>query len=265
MIGFQQGLVDIPRPEEPPETSGLSKNQLYDRVVAMYFLPPFLSRGVTREYLLGVLNNEYFRVTHNEIKHFEVDLTKQQTAKATCLNNALVVKKMNLLLRDQGRRPLGFTEYEVPESAWLFRIARFVDQTNLMELFQREIRPEPPVAGNSRPIQRTHHGRTYASRFFFQHPAVRTNKKIWDSLRYIGEAYRTLQSAIISEDVLRHELQEIQGRIVLMNTQLNDLIGKCAFTYAAVVDPTIRPELIIQGGEAYTNQMRETVNMAQRL
>jgi len=120
MIGFQQGLAEIARPEEPAETAGLSKNQLYDRVVATYFLPPFLSRGVTRDYLLRVLNNQVFRVTHNAIKHFEVDLEKAQTTKTSSPNNSLIVKKLNRLLEETGQRQLGFDEYEVPESAWLY-------------------------------------------------------------------------------------------------------------------------------------------------
>lgn len=265
MIGFQQGLADIARPEEPAETASLSKNQLYDRVASTYFIPPYLSRGVTRDYLLRVLNDQVFRVTHNVIKHFEVDLDKAHTTKTSSPNNSLVVKKLNLLLDHQNNRPLGFDEYDVPESTWLYRVARFIDQTNILELFERAVRPEPPVTGQSRPIVRTYHGRMYASRYFFEHPGVRGNRKIWESLRSISEAFKAYQSMTITADVLNHELEETRRRIAQMQGNLNDLVGKCAFTYAGLIDNNIRPEIVMQGGVGYTEAMKDTINRASRL
>lgn len=265
MIGFQEGLADQPRPEEGAETAGLSKNQLYSRVASTYFIPPLLSRGVTRDYLLQVLNNQVFRVTLNVIKHFEVDLDKAHTTKTSTQNNSLVVRKLNLLLSHQNNRPLGFDEYDVPESTWLYRAARYIDQTNILELFERAVRPEPPANGQSRPIVRTYHGRLFASRYFFENHAVRANKKIWESVRAISEAFKAFQSMTVSVDVLARELEESRRRVAQMQANVNDLVGKCAFTYAAIIDQNIRPEIVMQGGAGYTEAMRDTINRAAKL
>ena len=265
MIGFQHGLGDVARAEEGADTVSLSKNQLYDRLLATHFLPPFLSRGVTRDYLLKVLSNEVFSVTHNIIKHFEVDLDKSHTNKTFTPNNSFVVKKLNILLEQKGQRQLGFDQNEVPESSWLYRVARFIDQTNLLEIFERAVRPEPPATANSRPIEKTYHGRVFASRYFFENPNVRSSKKIWESVRAISDAYKSLQSMIICDETLSHELEETRRRTTQMHTTLNDLVGKCAFTYSVIFNPNIRPEIVMQGGAQYTNEMKETINRASKL
>jgi predicted DNA-binding transcriptional regulator len=169
MIGFQPELLgDIPQADEGLDTRNLEKRELYDMVGAVWFLPPYSSKGVTRDYLLRVHRNTVFRVNTNELKRFEVDISKEAQKKIGTINNALLVRKINILLSVQGLQGLGFSEYEIPESGWLFRVARFIDPTNLLEVFERAVRPEAPLSNQSNPCTRIYYGRLHASSFLFR-------------------------------------------------------------------------------------------------
>ena len=104
MIGFQPELHgDIPQPDEGLDTRNLEKKELFDMVAAVWFVPPYSSKGVTRDYLLRVNRNAVFRVNSNELKRFEVELSREAQKKIGTINNALLVKKLNILLTEQGR------------------------------------------------------------------------------------------------------------------------------------------------------------------
>ena len=142
MIGFQDGLMREERQaDEGADTINLQKNELYDMVGAQYFIPPYSSKGVTRDYLLKVHRNQVFRATKQEIRHFEVDLTPKQQRRHSTINNAILIRKLNTLLQATSRRPLGFDELEVPDQGWLYRIARFIDPASLIEFFEAPVRP----------------------------------------------------------------------------------------------------------------------------
>ena len=116
MIGFQEeyNAEDV-RPDEGYETKRLSKKELYEMISRQYMLPPLNSKGVTRGYLLKVHKGDVFRVSKNEMKHFEVDLTPEMQIRVGTLNNAILVKKLNILLEASNRPQLGFCEYEIPD------------------------------------------------------------------------------------------------------------------------------------------------------
>ena len=93
MIGFQPELQeDIAQVDEGLDTKNLLKKELYDMVSAVWHLPPYSSKGVTRDYLLRVNGDQVFRVNSNELKRFEVELSKDQQKKNGTVNNALLVK-----------------------------------------------------------------------------------------------------------------------------------------------------------------------------
>ena len=116
MIGFQPELQpDALQQDEGMETKHLDKKQLYDSLSHIYFLPPYMSKGVTREYLLGIHKEKYYRVRIMEYKHFEVDLAPEMTRRIGVVNNAILVRKLNILLHATDRKPLGFEEWDPPE------------------------------------------------------------------------------------------------------------------------------------------------------
>ncbi len=116
MIGFEEEVArDQSRADEGPDTRNLEKKAIYENLVALYYLPPYVSRGITREYLVKVHKGEVFRVTLSDLRHFEVDLTPAQVKKHGVINNGLLVKKLNILLESKGEDKLGFSHFEPPD------------------------------------------------------------------------------------------------------------------------------------------------------
>lgn len=266
MIGFQPELLgDLPQPDEPLETRNLEKRELFDMVAAIWFVPPYLSKGVTRDYLISVHRGQVFRVNANELKRFEVELTRETQKKVGTINNALLVKKLNILLTEKGEPNLGFNEFEIPESSWLYRVARFIDQTNLLEIFERAVRPEPPLSNHSRTCSRIYYGRMHASTYLFRSQRVREHKKLWDNFKVISDTYRTLTSYRINLEVLAHEVEETTKKVAQYQVLLDDLVTKSAFTYTSLENPQIRPESILAGAETFTAEMRDLLNNNMRL
>jgi len=266
MIGFQPELLgDLPQPDESLETRNLEKKELYDMVSSIWCVPPYSSKGVTRVYLLAVHNSRVFRVNANELKRFEVDITKDTQKKIGTINNALLVKKLNILLAERNQPGLGFDEFEIPESTWLYRVARYIDQTNLLEIFERPVRPEPPLSNHSKACSRIYYGRVHASTHLFRNQRVRENKKLWENFKLVSDTYRTLLSYKINVEVLQHEIDEANRKVLQYQVALDDLVTKSAFTYTSIEHPNIRPEFIIAGGEQFTPEMKELLNGSVKL
>ena len=261
MIGFQPELHgDIPQPDEGLDTKNLEKKEFFDIVSIVWLVPSHSSKRVTRDYLLKVNTNQVFRVNSNELKRFEVELSKECQKKIGTINNGLLVRKLNILLAEQGREGLGSTEYKIPESAWLHRVTRYINQTNLLEVFERSVRPEAQLTPESNACSRIYYGRVNASSYLFRTPQVRTNKKLWENFQMISDTYRTLLSYKINTDILMRELEETRAKVILYESTLSEHVTKCAFTYTALENPQIRPEVILSGAEGFIGEMRTLLN-----
>ena len=248
MIGFSQDLQDFTFArdrDEGPDTVHLQKNELYELVARDYFIPPCGSRGVTREYLLKVRDNRVFRITNQEMKTFEYSLEKGQTRKTAVVNNGLLVYKINQLLASRKLADLGFTPYNIPEQGWLYRMARYIDTTNLLEFFDLPLATEAFPTQASSSIIKVHWGRQVASEFLFDDQKKRSNKKLWETLRLVSEAYRVLQGSKTHLGILEHEIGEARTRITQQEASLQDLLGKATCAYASIDNPEITADLVI--------------------
>ena len=246
MIGFEETLKgDVPLPGEGPETEGLSKIQLYNRVNRQYFLPPLCSRGVTRKWLLDVEHSRVYRLTHHEIRHFEVDLKSEMQRKVGTQSAALVVKKVNALLIAQGMPKLGFTDHEVPDLTWLMRMARAIDMTNVLELFEKAVQEEPGPCSTSPLYSKVYWGRRFAAESVFRTPKVKKHRGFWDEIKTISDAYKLSMSIKISVEVLKEELRIMTEKMILQEGNVSDLVSKAAQTLTALEDDTVRPSMII--------------------
>ena len=272
MIGFENELLrKKAHSDEGPETRDLDKRELYENVYLRYFIPPFDSRGINREYLLAVFYGHVFRITHSEIRHFEVDLETKMVKRIGILNNGLLVRKLNKLLDVKGERPLGFKEEEPPEQVvyfeqeWLYRIARAIDRTNLMEFFEAPVTKEPSLTNQSHNISRVYFGRIKASQYFFRRPETRSNRKFWDGLRTISDTHRSYQSQVLAIEVLKNDLREAEKRAAEIGRNLDDLISKSAFTYTLMNNPTSAPDIILKGMDSSSSEIRKEVSMNCRM
>ena len=225
-----------------------------------YCLPPFASRGITRDYLLKVHRGQVFRAKSLDLRHFEVELTPEMNKRVGLLNNCFLVRKVNVLQRSRGEPDLGFDEYDPPEEAWLYRIVRYLDPTNILEFFEAPVQHEPPfVKGQSNLIQAVHHGRMVASKYFFRLDSVRKDRKMWDQLKALSTNYRAFLCQRMIVDKMEHELRISNQKCEELMRQLEDQISKISFTYSIIETPKIRPDMIIHGSQELTKEMRDTI------
>ena len=261
MIGFgnEYKLFKTDKEGEGADTKNLSKNELYELVAEDYVLPPVSSKSVTREWLLKVRSGEVFRITHLEYKNFEFTLNKSHSRKVGIINNALLVKKLNDLLEDRGEPELGFTEFDLPEQNWLFKIARYIDKTNLLEFFESAPEQEPPLTDSSPLVSRIYYGRLYAGQWLFRLDKIKKNKKLYEGFQALAEKHKYLNSFKINCNVLMEELKDSKKKVAQLEQEMNDMAGKIAFTYTSLEDPKITPELVIAGGDQLTAEMRQCI------
>lgn len=266
MLGFQTELkAAVLSQSEGLDTANLQKNELYDLVAATYMLPPYASKGVTREYLLKVYRNEAFRIPTRQYKEFEINLTKDQLKKVGITNNALLVKKLNMLLASKHLNTLGFADNEIPEQTWLYKIARFIDQTNILEFFEHPVQAEIPLQADGHISSKIHFGRLFACRWLFRIEQAKKSQKLWENLKAVSENYRGYISSKINAGLLEQELNQTREKMIMFEHALNDLVGKATFTYSSLENPLIKPELVIAGGEAFTKDMRDQLNTNAKL
>jgi len=98
-----------------------TRSALYHIMVknSHYFLPPEKSPIITEDYLLGVLNGEYFSMKLEERK----ELLFKQDLKATKSELINEISKF-------AKKPLGFTVKSSPDKNWLFDVLNTLDSNN---------------------------------------------------------------------------------------------------------------------------------------
>ena len=261
MIGFEEEPIsEKGHPREDADTKSLDKRAFYTMVNKTYFLPPFSSRGMNREYLLKVHRGQAFRVIALDLRHFEVELTTEMNKRVGLLNNCFLVRKVNVLLTSRSQPELGFDEYDPPEEAWLYRVVRYLDPTNILEFFEAPVTQEPSfVEGKSNTIQAVHHGRIIASKYFFRLEQIRKDRKMWEQLKALSTNYRAYLCQRMLVDKMEHDLRICHQKSEELLRQLEDQISKISFTYSIVETPTIRSEMIIHSSKDLTKEMRDTI------
>ena len=102
-------------------------------------MPNKESRGVTREYLSGVYLNQIYRTGRLEMQQFEARLLLKDLARNSFFNMSVVLERLIALMAQLGLPPLGFNENVNPDETWVCRIARFIDQWNILRIFRRRV------------------------------------------------------------------------------------------------------------------------------
>ena len=253
---------------ELESTKGRTKNQLYKTVEEKYLIPAWTSKGVTREYLLRVLRDEFFRVEKRIISKFECDLAAKQLKHTGSQSCAFIVKKLNILLAEEGKKPLGFTEFDLPEQNWLYRIARYIDKENILELFEEPVTPlsESFFASKRRSFQ-IFEGRMFAYEHFFQkNQELKSNKKFWEALRQISATYKDLAATQMNLEVLNHEVGQVRSRIAVITSNLEDQLSKAATTKVCLTNPSVKSEDILSAnGATLTDEVRAELRNSRNL
>jgi hypothetical protein len=64
--------------------------------------------------------------------------------KSSFINVGLLVRRLDVLLQQTGRLPLGFEQTALPDEDWLLRLVRFIDRTNILGAYRRAVRNSQP-------------------------------------------------------------------------------------------------------------------------
>jgi hypothetical protein len=254
MIGFHERPThDREHLNEDPETRDLDKKKLYNLLATRNFLPPLSTKGITRDYLLKAYRGEVYTIPLYDLKHFEVELTLEQTKRAGMPNNSLLVRKIDGLLRSRGQAQLGFDAYEPPDEVdivdknWLYRVARYVDVNNILQFFEAPVDQGRPEQAGNNAVHRTHYGRLKASKFFHRLPEARRDKKLWAQLHSINTAYKGYLCQKLMIEKLEYDTQQATQRRVDLERQLDNLISQAACIYTTIETPNVSAENIIHG------------------
>lgn len=138
------------RAEEPLELRTQNKSQIYNLLKSKFILPMKEARGVSRAYLVAVYENKVFRIERATLLHFEAGLTLEHQIKSGPINISTMVRRLDELQMQKKSVPLGFPEAGLPDEPWLWRVARVLDQSNLLGFFRKavdgSIPPEIPCS-----------------------------------------------------------------------------------------------------------------------
>jgi hypothetical protein len=135
----------------------------------------------------------------------------------------------------------------------------------MLEFFEEAVENEAPPNHHSSDIAKIYFGRMYAGEYLFEEQRKRTNKKLWQSLKILSEAYRMLIGSRMHAEVLEHDLIETRKKVVEQESTLQDLISKASFTYSAIDNPDITADLVINNQAQLTPEMRQLLSLNSQL
>ena len=138
-------------------------------------------------------------------------------------------------------------------------MARYIDPTNILEFFEAPIQEEQAITHNSHNFIKVHFGRLKASKYFFRLDQAVKDRKLWEAFKAISNNYRTYQCLQIIEENVRMDLQDAIRRKEELGRIIQDQVSKSAFTYTSMEDPQITPDMIIQGSENLTKEVRDKI------
>ena len=156
-------------------------------------------------------------------------------------------------------------KYSLFMQPWLYRVARFIDRTNLAEIYEAAINPEPPITDKSSPISAIYHGRRKAYKYLMSAKKPKENRKFWDSLRDISDRFREYQNLVFVAEVMKREAERAQQKTVELQNQLQDLISKAALMYVTLKNPNITASMIFKNGQTQDAVVQREADDAYRL
>jgi len=262
MIGLTRPQQHQENENEPENIRKLTKNQLYTMLSETYLLPTIDSKGVNRAYLVAVYIGNVYRLPLLEYKRFEAELTPTQQKKTPLINLAYILRKLNALLVESHRRPLGFPPFVIPEETWLTKVARFVDRKNVMEFFQQELEP---IGQPMHLSERVHQARRNAHRYVFNNNNLLENNRVFNSLKEISDCYRRIISRQIDIEDIANARQELERKLAEEEALLKSSLVKASTTIVAAAQADFDPDQIYMEGDEVGIQNRAQMSDITRL
>lgn len=136
------------REHEPAQYRQLAKKTIFKMASLNKLMPDYKSRVVSRRWLIGTEDLHYFSLNKVEVLQFEALLNFEDKVRNHDQSMAIVVEKVNEFLINQGRLPLGYENNCYPDEEYMYRLARFVDPSNVLRIFKKAI-PNAPRPGGA--------------------------------------------------------------------------------------------------------------------
>lgn len=118
------------------------KKKMYKSLAEQYFLPPRDSYGLTLQYLQKVQTGSVFRVETAVLHRFLAELKASELKRAVYTCKFEAYDKIDRLLRERDEPGLGFDSGLLPNGSWLYRVARYLDPSNVCGLFEVALQAE---------------------------------------------------------------------------------------------------------------------------
>lgn len=148
-------MLQIARPHHSHTQFKLGdKKRLYSELAEKYFLPPRDSYGVTKKYLDKVSAGTVWRVELITMKRFMAEMRPSQMKRAvyTCKFETYI--KIERVLMEKGEKSLGYETGLIPDGEWLYKVARYVDRSNVCGLFMMSLEGEGEGRSDSERVYR---------------------------------------------------------------------------------------------------------------
>ena len=138
-------------------------------------------------------------------------------------------------------KPLGFSEFVVPEETWLTKIARYVDRKNLMEFF---CSAHDPMGVPILLSERVHSAREAAYRFVFSGSNILEDPKAFQAVKEISDSYRRIISKKVDIDELEIMRIDMMDRLRIEEAHLKTSMMKASMTIMAIAKEDFNPNEI---------------------
>ena len=255
MIGIQRGLAhQRSLRENDPETKDLSKTKIYNRLDDLYLLPPILSKGVNRAWLVEVWNDRVFRVSLRDWKQFEAGLSNKPYKKNSHTNLLHMVGRLNALLRAKGHHELGFPAFVVPDEKWLDKIARFVDRANLLEYFKDTIEPIQGITQRTPEPELIHFTRNIAYQNLLVRSGLISQPDVFTAVSEISESNQKKATRVLLLQEMNEKQQEATRENEIAESNVRDKVVKAATLIYQRENPQFRPEFLLNGAQNLAEQ-----------
>ena len=142
----------------------------------------------------------------------------------------------------------------------MYRVARYIDTTNLAEFFEAPVSPEPPFDHQSSAISLIYTARKRACEMFFDVKGVKDNRRMWEALRTISDTFRNFQSQTLTIEMLTKELESSKAKHAELERSLIDMVTKCSISYTSYQLEGYTTEKIVKGLDGSKPEIRDAVS-----
>jgi hypothetical protein len=263
MIPIRPNNEEEVRANEPEEIRKLTKKALHTRMSNEYFLPEHTTRGINRAYLVGVFTGQYFRVPLLEFKRFDAELTPAQKKKCPILCGIDAVTKIDRLLAETGRSPLGFPEGLYPDEKWFISIARYIDKASITGIF---LEPIPDAVFPNCVSARMSTAKRAAEEFLMggHHRDLLSNTSIYNQVKEVWESQKRLVARRMEVNSLMAHGRVVEGKMNDEEAYLNSKLLNTAmsiFTFGNNLDNPADQIFHEEDGNAHRLQLAQITQM----